>query len=409
MAEEDNIEHFFKSRLSSGEFDFQEADWQDLERKLDAEGLVPVPWGGLSGYKLLIVGLIIGVIAFLAGWFLRERLADEAGQAKNTSEIKSEVDASSVSEPGGGEGRQSDNKGQESIRQVIDPQPQDNRVIPANQGKSALSGDEDRVAVASDHPRGDALPVIGEQWLVGSDIEPFGHQYIVDSADLGGSTITPLVKAEEVSKEKTLTFRERWSLGASFAPDLNSIGFTARKSLTAKFGMRLFYQLGKRWEVSAGVFYNKKKYTTTAEGYSPPEGYWYYQTDNVKPTKILGSCGVVDVPVNVSYLIFEGKKMGLSGSVGLSSYFLQNEAYDFEFDRYYADVAPGWYTEENSSVLAGVANLSLIASLALSERSSLIAEPYVQAPFKKIGWGNVELFSTGVLFTYRYRLGFRKQ
>lgn len=398
MKEDENIERFFKKRLESSEFDYQDKDWQDLEEKLDAAGLTPPASGALiSRVKLLIAGLIISSVAFLLGWFSHDRIMEASGSGQPV--------------PGAGQSIHGNMSlpGPEPAPQLPDEPAANADVLT---GSAAELKDSEAVSEnlwLTAHP---AAPSAEESQ--GQQLETKVRQPMRKLDGISGKIVTEnpahhrsLLLTEEKPEEEgqaVTSFRNRWYVGLSLAPDLNSIGLTERKSVSPKLGMQVFYRVADRWSVSTGVLYNKKRYNTTAESYSPPDGYWYAGTNGVKPSAILGSCAVLDVPVKVYYRWSQGRKFGFYISIGVSNYFLLDEAYDFEFDQPNPGSADGWYTNENSSVIAGVANVSVLAGVQLSPRAELLVEPYLKAPLTKIGWGKVDLFSTGLLFTFRYRL-----
>ncbi|MEQ8532618.1 MAG: hypothetical protein RIB86_12245, partial [Imperialibacter sp.] len=70
---EQNIENFFKKRLGQKDFPFRDEDWLLMEARLDASA-VSTGGGGSSfvGLKAVAAVVVLTVIAFLSGWFLKE-------------------------------------------------------------------------------------------------------------------------------------------------------------------------------------------------------------------------------------------------------------------------------------------------------------------------------------------------
>ncbi len=94
MKEEDkNIADFFKKRLEADQFEYQEADWNLLEKQLDAAGIGTQ--GGtsmMSTIKVIIGAIIITSLGFLAGWLIRDQKGN-ASQANNhiSQDVESET------------------------------------------------------------------------------------------------------------------------------------------------------------------------------------------------------------------------------------------------------------------------------------------------------------------------------
>ncbi|MEN7550941.1 hypothetical protein AAG747_23675 [Rapidithrix thailandica] len=206
---------------------------------------------------------------------------------------------------------------------------------------------------------------------------------------------------EEKSQDKP---ENSLSIGVSLAPDFNSVGLDQQKKYSGKLGINVQYSVHNRWILSAGILYNRKKYLTTGERYVPPYGYWKSKTNGIVPENVDGHCGVVDIPLKLGYNWTAKSKIHLITSLGVSTYILLDEYYEFEFTSPNPGAAGGWGTEDNSKVVAGLANVSLAAEWPLSQRFSLRVEPYLIVPLKKVGWGKVDLYSTGTLFSILYRL-----
>lgn len=412
MKEDKNIERFFKKRLESNDFSYQEKDWEDLEQKLDAAGMFPTG-NGLSPVKLIVAGLIISMGGFFLGWFLRDQVQESPIPQEN-SLVERELKPATNESEHSGSNPKADKAYLDSKRvdptsdPVVDPQGHgssvNSDVYRKNPPSEKQARKNDRALSVLENDSPDEHKTGG--FMEFRELENIRVGMIANELSGQKRNIPVLIeeqKEESVNPEKS-DFKDRWSVGLSVAPDLNSVGLTERKSFSPKFGAQVYYSLTKRWTISTGVHYNKKKYTTDVEGYSPPEGYWYYGTNGIKPSNIIGACGVVDIPVKVYYRWTGKHRFHFYFSLGVSNYFLLDESYEFEFDQPNPGSADGWYTEENSSIIAGVGNISALMSYRVSEKSDLFVEPYLQAPLTKMGWGQVDLFSTGLLFTFRYKL-----
>lgn len=201
--------------------------------------------------------------------------------------------------------------------------------------------------------------------------------------------------------------RRKWNdaiyFGTVFAPELNSVGLASQKQLSGQVGISVHYELN-RWLIGVRFLYNKKKYVAPGEEYSPPPGYWGWATNGVIPSEIDGWCNVIDVPILLGYNLTPSKVWNLIPQTGISTYWLTKEncVYSFEDPDYGGGY--GWRTDENSTLFFAVANLSLAVRRSIGNRMTVQVEPYLKIPLGGVGWGKVDLYSTGTLITMSYVL-----
>jgi hypothetical protein len=200
----------------------------------------------------------------------------------------------------------------------------------------------------------------------------------------------------------------RWSVGPTAGPEFNSVGFSKKRSYSFLTGARLWYHITPNWSVQSGLLYSHKKYETDATAYTPPKGYWIERTNGRLPDRIDGSCRVLDIPLNFAWQTTGRSRMSFVFSGGLSTYFLLDEYYDFEFDTENQGAATGWQTTDNSMVNWSIVNASVGVNYKIGTRLSLMAESVLKIPVGEVGWGNVELHSAGVFISARYHFNLIK-
>ena len=193
----------------------------------------------------------------------------------------------------------------------------------------------------------------------------------------------------------------KWSLGLGFAPDLSLVGFSEVTSPGTNFAMTVDYQLGGGWSIQTGAIYAKKIYTADGEDYKPPSGFWTY---GVVPDYVDATCNVIDIPLNVRYSFKQKRNHRFYVSTGLSTYFMLREDYEYDYEPYNPALPSEWHAKNESQHFLGIYNLSLGYQRAISPNFSLEIEPFIKAPLTGIGFFNVNLWSTGTLFSIRYHL-----
>ncbi|MDH3651758.1 MAG: outer membrane beta-barrel protein [Saprospiraceae bacterium] len=221
-------------------------------------------------------------------------------------------------------------------------------------------------------------------WMTMSSESPAG----VSSVEV---TEPPVVKASY----------SRWSIGLGYAPDLSLVGFSELTSPGTNVGITIDYRLGTKWSIQTGATYAKKNYVAEGEDYSPPQGFWYY---GVVPEYADATCKVIDIPINIRYYIKHKKRHSFYASMGLSTYLMLREDYEYDYEQYDPKLPKDLQVRNENQHFLGIYNFSLGYQRSLSPNWSLEIEPFIKAPLSGIGFGDVNLWSTGTFFSIRYHL-----
>lgn len=452
MEENRNIENFFKKRLDSQEFAYQESDWLLLEEKLNSAGETLSGSGShfqaSSALRTAIIIALSVTLAFLLGWFARILFEDDpVGKAdpirqsepeyQITREMNSKVNDLSVTVPEDQAGSKKEQKTDHSDAQYIrhdNPalrthdestsmvsNSQLNNVLLSNREKKKLTGSniprEDESGILTENPELDTA-TITKQDISFADRETiiqenqflirYGAEKNIDRGLIESSANAEIQKVYDVPVSITTDpgprFLSRWMVGFSVGPDINSVGLMHEKSVSALIGGQVHFMALPRLRISAGILYSNKKYNTEAEYYKPPDGYWNNRTNGILPDKIIGSCRVIDIPVMLTYQYALKNQFAFTISTGLSSYILLDEYYDFEFESENSGAAEGWQTTENTRAPFSVLNLAMGVEMYTGERLIIAMEPYLKIPLRELGWGNVELYSLGIQAVLKYQL-----
>ncbi len=245
----------------------------------------------------------------------------------------------------------------------------------------------------------------------GSGVTPDVHRGYADEImglgpDLYWMTMSSESPAEVSSVEMTeppvvKAGYSRWSIGLGYAPDLSLVGFSELTSPGTNIGITIDYRLGTKWSIQTGATYAKKNYVAEGEDYSPPQGFWYY---GVVPEYADATCKVIDIPLNIRYYIKHKKRHSFYASMGLSTYLMLREDYEYDYEQYDPKLPKDLQVRNENRHFLGIYNFSLGYQRSLSPNWSLEIEPFIKAPLSGIGFGNVNLWSTGTFFSIRYHL-----
>ncbi len=192
-------------------------------------------------------------------------------------------------------------------------------------------------------------------------------------------------------------FTKSFAINFSAGPDVSAVNIDDIGKINPVFGAGLSYSIGERWNLRTGFYVEKKVYGTQATNYHPPAGFWNYYPDL---SYIDANCKVYEVPLIINYNFSQTSAHLWFVSAGISSYFMKKEEY------YYTPKDPSTqylydsYTVENKNQhYFSSARLSGGYERKFSKTISLVAEPYINLPLAGVGYGNVKLYSTGILFS----------
>jgi hypothetical protein len=161
------------------------------------------------------------------------------------------------------------------------------------------------------------------------------------------------------------------------------------------------YSVLPRLYLQSGAVWSRKDYSASAEAYQLPKHKYY---PPLALSGIDGVCKVLEIPLNVRYDIALGERSRWFATGGFSSYHMNAEKYKY----YYIDPKdpsaekwPGWNGKTGWYWLSH-ANVSAGYEYRISRKLSLLAEPSIRMPLKRVGYGKVNLITTGLWLSVRY-------
>ena len=195
------------------------------------------------------------------------------------------------------------------------------------------------------------------------------------------------------------------SLRALLSPDLTTIGLKNFSRPGTNLGLVAEYRFSNRWSIQAGGVWNKKVYSAYGSEYAWPMS--IYGTQRA-PDEVVGTCNMVDIPVNVRYDILliprqSGRTSRLFTSAGATGFVLLKERYDYQYNnpahiyKWYWQGKTGW---NGFSHL----NFSVGYEQHLTRRLAWQVEPFMKMPLKGVGFFKINLISTGAFLSLRYKL-----
>jgi hypothetical protein len=192
----------------------------------------------------------------------------------------------------------------------------------------------------------------------------------------------------------------RFSIGGVLAPDWSAVNFGSISQTGYKLGIELEYLFSKRLSVTSGIIFSRLRYSAKGDEYTTPKGFWTYQ---IRPEMVWATCDALEVPINLRYSLLTNEKSRIFVSSGISSYWMLSEDYRFQYKASTPpNIVKGWSGKNASKHYFSIINLSLGYAGRWNERVYWQVEPFVKLPLGGVGWGKVNLSSTGVFFTLKY-------
>jgi len=189
----------------------------------------------------------------------------------------------------------------------------------------------------------------------------------------------------------------KWAVRFGYSPDLSSVGLKNFSKPGSAISLMIEYAIVPKLFLQSGVVRSVKDYNARAGEYTWPAKW----TQPVMPSSVDGICRILEIPLNLRYDISQSDRSRWFAGGGMSSYYMQNEKYKYNYDKYVHEPKYGWEGKTGWYWLSHI-NASAGYEYRFSQKLSLLAEPYVRVPIKKVGYGKVNLFTTGVWISVRY-------
>jgi hypothetical protein len=204
-------------------------------------------------------------------------------------------------------------------------------------------------------------------------------------------------KAPVQQKQKTdKRFANNFAITLSAGTDVSYVSINKTGRLKPFYGAGLRYNLGRRFTVNAGLLVSRKIYTAAPGQYKFPTG------GSTRPNlvQINADCKIYEIPFLVYYNFKPVKNHNWFGGVGLSSFIMKNETYDYQY-KTYAGLTWNYVRKVNNENEHYFAVLTLTGGYQykINNRLLFMVQPYLELPLKGIGYGTVKLHSTGLLLT----------
>lgn len=409
----DAFENRIREKLNEADIPFDQDAWNKMDQQLDASLRRPGRKGGAWWWPLLLLLLGGGAL-----WYWNQYIPSRANQGKGITDTAISQSVPVTTAPPAQNTVPdspviaSAKKGTAQVTTVPKGVTTLNNPVVKNSGNNnkpanntvataqEITDNEERVPVSpspvsstntNSNPITGVPGIFSQQGITGVSINKTPDPHI--SASLAANPKEPLLATSEVAPAPVsrVPVRKGISFGLTLGPDFNVAPSLKYGKIGFNAGALLHYQANRHWSFTTGAVYSKKIYGATPGDYAvlkkwPPSAYEVKKVDAV--------CSVLDVPVNVNYTFLRKEQNTLSGTLGVSNYFMLKENYDY----YYVNNYPNkktQYSNKNQHYVA-ILNVALTWQHPVGKHISLGVQPYAKIPFKGVGYGEVKLYSAGV-------------
>jgi hypothetical protein len=177
--------------------------------------------------------------------------------------------------------------------------------------------------------------------------------------------------------------------------DATSIKFQKVSNAGYSFGLLLGYKLNDKWSIESGLFHDKKYYYSEGQYLNTAK---MYILPGTKINSLDGNCSMWEIPLQAHYNFKSSKNKVWFSTLGLSSYFMKKENYDYTYSYIATGQTYDKYRSYNnaSKHFFSVITLSAGFTNPINKTLDLRVEPYIKIPVKGVGVGSISLQSAGI-------------
>jgi len=395
MKKGKDIDNLFREGLEQPDIPFNDAHWQEMEERLHPKpkrSVAPIIWfAALSGLAAML--LIAFFVIKPADKKLNSNLVIKKKVEQN-DEYKLEDKAEARSQKGLSIEK---SKGISEEKEILADA---NTLKVKNAPYINLTKVERPSSSVPDASPINKISLTNTIALTNLSLTAYPNQ-LVEFSGKTTNSVEPGKPEDKVTVKKSAN-RPRVVLSILAAPDLTSVKYSGQSNLSGSIGAELTLSLTKRLSMTTGVAYAKKIYDSGFGLYNPSSSYVF----KTKPTNVHANCDVLDIPLNINYKVFDGRRNSISVSTGLSSYLMLKEKYSYTYNSAYPGPAEYEVKNQNQHYL-GIANVGVEFQHKINSKLSISARPFMKIPLTDIGYGNSKLSSTGVAVSVNMSL-FRK-
>ncbi len=388
----EDIDQLFREGLNPEDdfLTYQDADWLKLKKRLDgnAQKRRGVFWlTRLSGVAALIL-LFFAIRMFLPE--SQKQIVQEAEVQQSDLKLQEKQDMPIVSP----EVKKTVRKTEPISRTLLAQNKPSEEQLP-NKQLNDNSSEKKLNNVDSTQVENLSIPQTTAEQKVNPGKYITNHPDIAKPADQKRSSTDDLLFAPNERPNKLPEPEQqahKLTLSVLASPDYNGVNNLNNASLGNDFGLLVTIKIAKNWSLSTGGVYAKKLYETGFGNYNPSKNIW----DEYYPKSVTADCRVLDIPLNINYILVAGKNTTISFGTGISSYIMLREDYRFSYEELDSNTAVAYHVVNENQHWLSVLNFQATFEQRLNSKVSVGLQPYMKLPLSNIGFAGVKLQSLGM-------------
>lgn len=390
------LDSIFKNAADGYEPAFDSSAWDAMNAKLDQPK--PTIWKGWMTFMLL------GIVIFSTGVWVGTRISEKLvltesllkSKGKESIQQRRSIAQENQAQIATHQASIEQETPIKKRQQEIDVDQQLNRTLIANY--DVLEKSQSSVIIDTSDPMNEFKLLSQEDKnsyefrnsFSDNRVDTVLQQIIVDEVKIDTTQSNSDIRKER----KEHTDRHAIFLRALASPDFSSINYSSSSQTGSNYSLLVDYQLTRRWSISTGAIWSMKKYSEDSE-----VTYGKFTADHM-----VGSCQILDIPLNIYYRFRPQLKTSFYAGLGLSSYVMLEEDYTYTVDYSSGSRDYSYYIEGKNNEWFKMLNLSVGVQYQVAPRFYVQVEPFLKAPLAGVGEWDVQLSSMGIFLGIKYKI-----
>jgi hypothetical protein len=179
--------------------------------------------------------------------------------------------------------------------------------------------------------------------------------------------------------------------------DISNVHFQKYSSPGWIYGLRIGTMVSSGWSLETGILGEQKSYYSEGE---------YFNTKlfpNAEVQQVEGRCSMLEIPLNIGYMLSNRDRHDWMIKTGISSYLMQQESYAIDYITSGSSTTQRTYKTYTHSRGNWFAAFGIYSDydFKLWGKGSLRIEPYLKFPLKGMGKGQLPITSAGLTVGWR--------
>ncbi len=207
-------------------------------------------------------------------------------------------------------------------------------------------------------------------------------------------------KDNKTVAKKSKSILSKFYLAANVGGEISSVKIMSFKNspIVSKYGLSVGYEFNKRIAMQLGVFKSNKKYIAGSNDYNVKQGSYLSM---VTITSIDANCAVYEIPLSVKYNFLNRRSILYYTTVGVSSFIMKKEDYNYHFKRYNTILEYPYSYTGNQHLFSNM-QFALGIEKKINNKLAIQMEPSISIPLSGVGEGKVRLYESNLQLGIKY-------